>query len=132
MSIMSWVADVWKQLAPERPLGESLEIIAEDDDLVVLVSRNRALEANRRTRVLRYRDGQLLASFDNIHSFEITRFSRGSEVEEDWWALTMHLKNRKRVDIGASKDNVDVSIAAARLATITGTQAQHQRVRFPM
>ena len=59
-----------------------------------------------------------MASFSSVNAIEVKHFVNGKRFE--WWVLSLRLRASKQIFIGRSTDDVQVSVAAARIAKVTG------------
>jgi hypothetical protein len=61
--------------------------------------------------------GRAVASFSSLNAIEVKHFVNGKRFE--WWVLSLQLRDGQQISIGRSTDDVQVSIAAARIAKAT-------------
>jgi hypothetical protein len=93
-----------------------LEILEDQQDrLIVLVNRRRIV-ADRATKSVKAGE-RLLAPFKAIMSIEI-RFSQQSD-EPETWVVSLCLLRGRKVEVWRTRDDLEASLLAAKLSTIT-------------
>ena len=98
-----------------------IEIENESRDHLVLNVNSRRIIFNKRSQTVSS-SGQVLTSFRTIASIDIDRC-----VDEDdgvYYAVCLRQAGRRSIEIGRTKDEVQASIAAAHISTITGKEVR--------
>jgi hypothetical protein len=103
--------------------ASSFKIVQQDDLVLVLQSGSRRLVFNKRYRSVK--DGtKLLAQFDAIESIDLCH-RPDSDGAPECWSVSLNLKGWfSSVYIGVTCDDVDASIIAARIGTMTGKRVR--------
>lgn len=99
---------------------DSIEVVYQDDKRLVLSANGYDITADKRTRTVRSGD-KVLARFDAIKTIDITSIQHDNG-QGATWTVSLYLGWFSRVRIGRTEHQVDASIAAARLSTITGAK----------
>jgi hypothetical protein len=87
----------------------------EDKNSLVLNADGWLIEFDKPSQTVK-RSKKLVASFRSVNTVDIEHFVNGRGFE--WWVLSLALHGRRRLFIGRSTDGVDISIAAAHVATM--------------
>jgi hypothetical protein len=82
---------------------------------------------DRLSRAVTQNDRQV-ATFGSIHHVQIDAESTG---EGSAWLVALHLAGSRVVAVGRTVDNSEASLAAVRVATITGTRVVGGHVDLP-
>ena len=95
----------------------SIEIDTDDENGLVLNADGWPVTFDKRSQLVSY-SGRAVASFSSLNAIDVMHFVNGKHFE--WWVLRLRLRGGKRISVGRSTDDVQVSIAAARIAKVTG------------
>ena len=82
---------------------------------------------DRLSRAVTQNDRQV-ATFGPIHHVQI---DEESSAKGSPWLVALHLAGSRVVTVGRTTNNSEASLAAARIAEITGTRAVEGRVNLP-
>lgn len=94
-----------------------IEIIDGDGHRLVLETGHGPLTVDAGRRVVE-RKGRTLARFSEVRHVQVSRSA--SEDGPDEWTVILHLGLFRNVRVGVTRDDVQASIVAARLATVIG------------
>ena len=98
-----------------------IRIEAQSPNRLVLNANSRLIAADGIARMISAH-GRSIASFDAIDSIGIRRFTNGKRRE--WWVVSLCLVGQRTVRIGRTMDDVQASLAAAALSTVTGKRVR--------
>ncbi|HEY9023815.1 MAG TPA: hypothetical protein VIP05_05915 [Burkholderiaceae bacterium] len=110
-SFLERLREFWRSLAPE---GDDARFEFHWRGLPLLVDR-------RADTVLR--GGRLLVKVGDVRTIDATRFQLG-EDDRDRWKVSLATGALASVEIGRTMDDVEASIAAARLSTALGVKVR--------
>ncbi len=96
---------------------QTIEVSAASPDRLTVLHRRTRTEFDAHSRRITQGD-VLVATFDVLRHVEISR--RAGREGPDVWAVTLSLSGLRSVQVGVSTEDVQASIAAARISTITG------------
>ena len=94
-----------------------IEIEEESEYKLLLSADGWPIVFDKSTNVISH-SGRTVATLSSVESVDIAHFINGKRFE--WWVLSLTLRGGKTLPLGRSTDGVQVSIAAAHTATITG------------
>ncbi|HEY4083044.1 MAG TPA: hypothetical protein VGM81_20355 [Burkholderiaceae bacterium] len=94
-----------------------VEIETEDEQGLVLDADGWRVAFDKRSQVVA-RSGRTVVSFSSVNSIDVKHFVNGKRME--WWVLSLALRGGRRITIGRSANDAQVSIAAAHIAGVTG------------
>ena len=116
----------WRSLAPERHAAESsVERISEwrtDFNW-----RGSPLTFDRRRGVV-LRDGRVFAKVPDIRAVEVTHVR--DDDGPDYWKVSFNTGLFSGVEIGRTRDDVEASIAAARVSTVAGVAVRSMSIHL--
>ncbi|MES2933233.1 MAG: hypothetical protein V4805_07075 [Pseudomonadota bacterium] len=99
--------------------SSSIQIIQQDENVLVLQSRRRQFVFNKRFRTVKS-GARVLAQFDAIDTVDLIHHSARDD-EPDNWSVRLNVQGwLSTVVIGKTRDDVEASMAAARISTFTG------------
>ena len=98
-----------------------LRIEEQSADPLSLSANGRLIVADLRTRTISSCD-KPIAHFDAIETIDIKHVTAGKRRE--WWVVNLGVCGRRTIRIGKTADDVQASIAAAALSTITGRRVR--------
>jgi hypothetical protein len=110
-----------------RPREARLAIEGESVASLTLRSGRTLTLFDRLSRAVTQNDRQV-ATFGSIHHVQVGEESR---AQGSAWLVALHLAGSRVVAIGRTTDNSEASLAATRIATITGTRVVAERVTPP-
>ena len=102
-------------------LQDGIHLIAEDERQLVLRGCGVERVVDRRFKTVKTR-GKVVARFEDIRSIDITR--RFEDEGTIVWRVALNLGWLSTVKIGQTTDEVQASIAAARLCSFTGKEVR--------
>jgi hypothetical protein len=101
---------------------DSLEIVHQDEDKLILRNSFRDFEFNKRYRAVKS-GTRAIAQFDAIKTIDVRYHRMGDDP--DYWSVTLNVKGLLRsVIIGRTGDEANAAIVAARIGTMTGRQVR--------
>lgn len=116
------LAQLARALAPQmarQAAPPPLQILRFDEEQLVIRGCEGRLCFERRRRLVR-KSGRVVASFEAITQVRLVHH-RGGDDHPASWSVDLHVKGWfSDVRVGTSEDDVDASIAAARIATVVG------------
>jgi hypothetical protein len=98
-----------------------IKIEAQSSDRLVLNANSRPIVADKLSRIISAY-GRPIARFDAIDTIDVQHFTNGKRFE--WWVVSLNLFGQHNIRIGGAVDDVQASIAAAALSTITGKRVR--------
>ena len=96
-----------------------LEILEDQQDRLIVLLNRRRIVADRSTQSIKAGE-RLLAPFKAITSIEI-RFSQKND-EPETWVVSLCLLRGTKVEVWRTRDDLEASLLAAKLSTITGNE----------
>ena len=113
----------WQRLLSRAAGGflysASIEVVESSKDRVVLSVSGRLFIADTATREVSS-EGQVVAHFDAVKSVVIRPlFTKGEIV---WWAHNLSQRHGGEIFVGRTANDVEASVAAARLGTVLGVE----------
>jgi hypothetical protein len=99
-------------------LPQSIKVLEHTAHSFVIKSDYRKLVVDRKNATIA-RSGRVLARFADIQSIDLARLDGGVDYPTTW-RINLFLSQSFRVRVGASTDELEASVAAAHLSTITG------------
>ncbi len=118
--LIDWLRAFWQALAPASGEVEP-RVSAPDEWRTEFHWRGPPLLFDRRRPEV-FRRGRVLAKLDDIESVDVTRIR--DDDSPDHWKVSFSLRRAWSVEIGRTRDDVEASIAAARLSTIAGVKVR--------
>lgn len=110
---------ITERLAAALRPEEALEIETESSTTLTLRGGRVVTVFDRLTRAVTQR-GKLVAAFGTIQHVDIRE--EAASDGSDLWFVSLQLSGSRRVLVGRTTDAASASIAAAHIATITGTK----------
>ena len=98
-----------------------IRIEEQSSDRLLLNANGCRTVADARARPISMQ-GKAIAGFDDIESIDVKHFVNGKRAE--WLVVTLSLADHRSVRIGGAADDVQASVAAAALSTITGRRVK--------
>jgi hypothetical protein len=99
----------------------SIDLVEGSPRRVVLSMVGRPFTADAVTREIRSED-RVVARFEAVEAVVITRLlGKGPLV---WWLVNLSLRHGGEVFVGRTSDDLEASVAAARLATVIGVEVR--------
>ena len=98
-----------------------ITIEVQDPDRLVLNANSRPIVADRPSRMISAY-GRPIARFEAIDTIDIQHFTNGKRFE--WWVVSLHLLGQRKIRVGSTVDDVQASLAAAALSTVTGKRVR--------
>ena len=97
----------------------SIEVVESSKDRLVLSVSGRLIIADAATKEVSS-EGQVVAHFGSIKSVVITQLLSKGEIV--WWALNLSMRDGSEIFVGRTPNDVEASVAAARLGTVLGVE----------
>jgi hypothetical protein len=119
-SLIDWLRDLWSSLAPDSHVVEP-SVNGLDEWRTEFNWRGPPLTFDRRRKLV-LRGGRVLLKSAEIKSVDIMRIR--SDDSPDYWRVSLSTGLFSGVDMGKTSDDVEASIAAARVATILGVKVR--------
>lgn len=108
----------------------SLEIVQQDDDQLILKNNSRQFIVSKRYRTVKS-GTRVLARFDAIETIDVAHLYDDDEPE--YWSVRLNVKGSfLPVIIGHTLNDVDASIVAARISTLTGKKVRVRSLKLPL
>jgi len=98
-----------------------IRIEAQSTDRLILSANGRLIVADTGGRMISSY-GKPIAHFDAIGTIDIKHVAAGKGRE--WWVVSLRVPGQRTVRIGKTANDVQASIAAAALSTITGKRVR--------
>jgi len=98
-----------------------IKIEAQSPDRLVLNANSRSIVADKPSRMISAY-GRPIARFEVIDAIDVRHFVNGKGFE--WWVVSLHLSGQHTIRIGSTVDDVQASLVAAALSTVTGKRVR--------
>ena len=98
-----------------------IKIEAHSPDRLVLNANSRPIVADKPSRMISAY-GRPIARFEVIDAIDVRHFTNGKRFE--WWVVSLHLLGQHTIRIGSTVDDVQASLVAAALSTVTGKRVR--------
>lgn len=116
MSLIDRLRAFWRSLAPEgAPVAPDPAVVPLDAARFEFRWRGQPLLVDRRADAV-LRGGRKLLAASAIRTIDVTRF-QPEDDDRDRWRVSLATGEFADVELGRTLDDVEASIAAARLAT---------------
>jgi len=116
MPLLDRLRAFWRSLAPEGDaLAPEPAVVELDASRFEFHWRGQPLLVDRRADTV-LRGGRALLELSAIRTIDVTRFWPEDD-DRDWWKVSLATDEFASQEIGRTLDDVEASIAAARLAT---------------
>lgn len=124
-TLIGRLRDIWRSLEPSSDLVEpSVNIL--DEWRTEFNWRGPPVTFDRRRKVI-LRGGRVLAKSADIKSVDITHVQ--DDEAPDYWKVGLSTGIFSKVELGTTIDDVEASIAAARVATVAGLKVRSLSIR---
>ena len=120
-TLAGWLVEFWRSLAPNTYVIEP-EVNMLDEWRTAFAWRGAPLTFDRRSKLV-LRGGRTLVRLSDIKSVDIQHVYRDDERPE-YWRVSLGTGTFSSVEIGTTRDDVEASIAAARLSTVAGVKVR--------
>ena len=120
-TFLGWLLECWRALAPGPDTIEPVVTVV-DPWRTDFAWRGRPLTIDRRRQVV-LRGGHELLRIADIQSVDVTHV-RADEDSPELWKVGFSTGLFMGAEIGRTRDDVDASIAAARLSTVVGVKVR--------
>jgi hypothetical protein len=120
-TLVGRLIEFWRSLEPNADRVEP-EVSILDEWRTAFAWRGAPLTFDRRTKLV-LRGGRTLARFTEIKSVDIQHIDWDDERPE-YWKVSLGTGTFSSVEIGTARDDVEASIAAARLSTVAGVKVR--------
>ena len=125
-TLVDRLREFWRSLAPDSGDVEPWVNLV-DEWRPEFNWRGPPLTFDRRRKVV-LRGGRVLARFADIESVDVTHVIDDDRPE--CWKVGFSTGMFSSVEIGRTRDDVEASIAAARVATVAGVQVRSLRIHL--
>jgi hypothetical protein len=120
-ALVAWLVQFWRALAPAAHAVEP-EVSTLDEWRTAFAWRGAPLTFDRRRRLV-LRGGRTLLRLADVRSIDIQHIDRDDERPE-YWRVSLGTGLFSSIELGTTPDDVEASIAAARLSTIVGVKVR--------
>jgi len=110
----------WQSLAPQLGATEP-SLVQLEDSRVEFLRKGRSVQFDQRRRLIVH-EGRVLGSFDKVLSVDVERST--DEDRPDQWTVLLRFSEGANLFLGSTTEDVDASIAAAKVATVVGAKVR--------
>ncbi len=120
-TLIGWLQDFWRTLAPAS--GEAEPSVNKLDEWRTEFHwRGSPLTFDRRRHAV-LRDGRVLVKSADIRSIDVRHIRRNDDSPE-YWKVSFSTGFFAEVEIGTTRNDVEASIAAARISDVAGVKVR--------
>jgi hypothetical protein len=120
-TLAGWVIEFWRSLAPNAFAVEP-QVGTLDEWRTEFAWRGAPLIFDRRSQLV-LRDGRTLARLADVKSIDIQRVDWHDE-RPACWRVSLGMGLFSSIELGKTRDDLEASIAAARLSTVVGVKVR--------
>ena len=120
--LFSRLQGIWRWLAPDLHDAEPVVNVV-DAWRTDFTWRGTPVTFDRRRDVI-LRDGRVLARLADIQSVDVRYVRRNDDTPEFWRVSLTTRASFSELEIGTTRNDVEASIAASRLATVMGVKVR--------
>ena len=120
-TLIDWLQEFWRALAPDSHDAEP-RVDVLDEWRTEFHWRGPPVTFDRRRKLV-LRGGRVLAKSADIASIDVTHVRRDDEQPE-YWRVSLGTGMFSSVELGRTRNDVEASIAAARVATVMGVKVR--------